>query len=77
MLAETAYNVIQALPEAEKERLFSMLKLESKEVKTQPKKDDGHWTHAQAKEYLMKTFTLQAKRREAKIKKPEVAASGS
>ncbi|MDV6167895.1 hypothetical protein R1T16_05625 [Flavobacterium sp. DG1-102-2] len=43
MLAETAYNVIQALPEAEKERLFSMLKLESKVIKPKLKKDDGHY----------------------------------
>jgi len=73
MLAETAYNVIQALPEAEKERLYSMLKLEAKEVKPKVKKDDGHWTNEQAKDYLLRLFTTQAKR---KNKKPEAATSG-
>jgi len=79
MLAETAYNVIQALPEAEKERLFSMLKLESKEVKPKLKKYDGHWTHQEATEYLIKTITVQAKRRAAKQKnlrlQPQVHSS--
>lgn len=74
MMAETAYNVIQALPEAEKLRLYSMLKLESKEVPPKPKKDDGHWTNAQAKEYILKMHSAKAKR--IKNKKPEAATSG-
>lgn len=74
MLAETAYNVIQALPEAEKARLYSMLKLEEKAIKPKVKKDDGHWTPEQAKEYLMKVFTKQAKRH--KNRKPEAVTSG-
>ena len=77
ILAETAYNIISALPEAEKERLYSMLKLESKEVKLKQKKDDGHWTKAEATDYLTKLFSVQAERNAAKIKKPEAATSGS
>ncbi|WP_417365622.1 hypothetical protein [Flavobacterium beibuense] len=76
MLAETAYNVIQALPQQERDRLYSMLKLEEKEVKIKPK-EDKHWTRQQATDHLLKLFAGQSKRKAAKeIKKPEAATSG-
>lgn len=63
MLAETAYNVIQALPETERQRLFSMLSIEHKQVKTKPKKDDGQWTVPEAKDYLAKLLASQKSRK--------------
>lgn len=77
MQAETAYNVIQALPESEKVRLYAMLKLEEKTVQAKPAKPDLHWTVQEATDYLVKLFTQQAlNRKPAGTKKPEAVTSG-
>ncbi len=77
MQAETAYNVIQALPESEKARLYSMLKLEEKSVQAKPSKHDLHWTVQEATDYLVKLFAQQSiKRKSTGIKKPEAVTSG-
>lgn len=42
MQAETAYNVIQTLPETEKMRLYAMLKLKDVETKKPEARTSGH-----------------------------------
>ncbi len=55
MIAETAYNVIEALPEKEYNRLLQMLGLEKKPKKAKRK---PVVTDAQAREYFTKKFNL-------------------
>ena len=54
MKAETAYNVILALPEREIPRLYKMLGVEVK-IKPEPKRKPL-MTDAEATEYLIKNF---------------------
>lgn len=56
MLAETAFNVIEALSEEEKKRLFVMLGVHVSPPK--PKKKPLI-TDAQAKEYLIKKLKIK------------------
>lgn len=60
MLAETAYNVIEALSEKEKERLFGMLKLSERAPKNKRVKvlDDS-----QAKEFLIQKLNAWKRQR--------------
>ena len=74
MLAETAYNVIQALPEGERTRLIKMLGLQENEVVAKPAKQDPHWSTAQAKEYIVNFYARIAERRSNK--KPGTAIPG-
>lgn len=53
MLAETAYNVIQALPEKEMQRLYKMLGVQTPSVKVKTKKKPLI-TEQEATDYLMK-----------------------
>lgn len=79
MRAETAYNVIQALPEAEMARLYSMLRQSEKIIDVKPKKqDDEFWTVTEASDYIQKIFSENAMRRAGQNKKkPEAVTSGS
>ena len=54
MTAETAYNVIQALPKKEMPRLFKMLKVKSVIKIVKPKEKEPLITDAQATEYLLR-----------------------
>jgi hypothetical protein len=54
MKAETAYNVIQALPKSEYERLCGMLGLTKAEKK--PKKKSNIPSDAEFKEYFLKNL---------------------
>jgi len=53
MLAETVYNVYQALPEAEKVRLYVMLENEQKARQPIEVKDDNQMTPEECTEALM------------------------
>ena len=55
MKAETAYNVIQALPEKEISRLYKMLGIEIPQKEDKPKRKPL-MTDAEATEYLIKKF---------------------
>lgn len=52
MQAETAYNVIQALPEAEKERLYAMLDKARKPAQ-KAKRESKFWTKEECAEILL------------------------
>ena len=54
MVAETAYNVIQALPEQEKQRLYKMLSVPEKTIKKAVKKEPI-LTNSQAREIILKS----------------------
>ena len=58
MKAETAYNVIQALPEMEKNRLYNMLGVSSA-LKAKPKniKKKQLISDAEATEYLLRKLS--------------------
>lgn len=67
MKAETAYNVIQALSDSEKKRLYRMLKTDLKNTDlTSPRKVNKNplMTKAQTREYLLAMFERQRIRRE-------------
>lgn len=67
MQAETAYNVIQALPETEKLRLYAMLEQEKKPVATKQKKSNV-WTVEECTEVVYKLLMeRKAKRLKANI----------
>jgi hypothetical protein len=55
MKAETAYNVIQALPKSEYDRLCGMLGLTKAEKK--PKKKSMFPSDAEIREYLLKDLS--------------------
>ena len=65
MLAETVYNVFQALPEAEKVRLYVMLEKDKKATEPIEVKDDGQLTDAECTEALM---LILRKQRNEKLK---------
>lgn len=68
MKAETAYNVIQALPEGEKNRLFLMLGLTNKPV--QKKENDSKFlTVSQCTEMLLKQLNDRKAKRNNKTLK--------
>ncbi len=64
MQAETAYNVIQALPEEEKARLYAMLDKERKPV-VKVEKESKHWSVEECMDALLMQLT---KRRETMLK---------
>lgn len=66
MLAETAYNVIQALSDSEKKRLYRMLKtdLKNTDLTSRKVKKKPLITQPQAREYLLAMFERQRIRRE-------------
>ncbi|AXG72957.1 hypothetical protein DVK85_01395 [Flavobacterium arcticum] len=64
MHAETAYNVIQALPEEEKARLYEMLdKVRKPTLKVE--KESKHWSVEECMDALLMKLT---KRRETMLK---------
>jgi hypothetical protein len=64
MQAETAYNVIQALPESEKLRLYAMLEKDKKPVPVKTKKSNV-WSVAECTEVVLK---LMIARRDNRLK---------
>lgn len=58
LIAETAYNIIQALPENELQRLYKMLDRDRKAplVSKQKKKVDPVWTLEQYVDVMIKHF---------------------
>lgn len=68
MQAETAYNVIQALPEAEKLRLYAMLDKDKTPAEVKAKKSNV-WTIEECTELLIKHLNQQKRnRRGVKLK---------
>jgi len=59
MQAETVYNVYQALPEQEKQRLYMMLVDDKNRVEAIEREDDGQLTDAECKDALLKILTKQ------------------
>jgi len=57
MKAETAYNVIQALPETEKQRLYNMLGITKKPKAVKKKEDAKFLTLEQCTEMILKQLT--------------------
>lgn len=75
MLAETAYNVIQALPDKELQRLYRMLGVLPEAKKE--KEAAGHWTKAEAKDWLMANhFRKSQERYAAKQAQKNPASTG-
>ena len=64
MQAETAYNVIQALPESEKLRLYGMLEKDKKPVPVKTRKSNV-WTIEECTEVVLK---LMISRRDKRLK---------
>lgn len=64
MQAETAYNVIQALPESEKLRLYAMLEKDKKPIPVKIKKSNV-WSVAECTEVVLK---LMIARRDNRLK---------
>jgi len=62
-MAETAYNVIQALPQEELTRLYRMLGVLPEEKKE--KEAVGHWTKEYAKEWLLSNHFRKSQERNA------------
>jgi len=57
MKAETAYNVIQALPESEVKRLHTMLGLQPKERIQKKPKNPPLVSKTEVREYLLKKLS--------------------
>ncbi len=64
MLAETAYNVIQALPESEKLRLYEMLEKDKKPIPVKTRKSNV-WSVEECTEVVLK---LMISRRDKRFK---------
>ena len=59
MQAETVYNVYQALPEPEKQRLYMMLVNDKNRGEALERENDGQLTDAECKDALITILTKQ------------------
>ncbi|PQJ23365.1 hypothetical protein [Tenacibaculum sp. SG-28] len=68
MKAETAYNVIQALSEKEKQRLYKMLGVKIKPELIKSKRKSKAQREAEVAEYLDRLFAKRHKKQETELK---------
>ena len=54
LLAETAYNIFQALPDGEKERLYAMMEKDRKPKPIKQTKKSNVWTIEECTEVVLK-----------------------